>query len=547
RAVPIATWRSPLFARCSIRYKLLIGVSLLFLIVCVLSVSGILGVNSYRGLVRTVSHRAAELPLADELTRSVSELRHTFSRFRPAHDVVDSRVHNALVHTEFGYNLADVNQALKKYREQLVKIEPDSTGISDNREETDTVTSIERTLERIEHLSEAENWVLDTYRGDHLREELDGLYQLAGTLPRHLQDRMLQLKGNARGEYHTLLGLTWTTSILSIVMLGILVRLFYEWVFRPLQVLIKGSRIVASGEFEHRIQLNSHDEMAELATALNDMTTRFCEIRDDLDQQVKQRTKEVVRSEQLASVGFLAAGVAHEINNPLAIIAWSAEALESRVHDIIYTDDMKADEEHNQEVTVLKNYLRRIQDEAFRCKGITESLLDFSRIGDVDHQDTDLRELTDDVIEMVKHVGSYRNKHIEFQCSERVVACVNSQEIKQVLLNLITNALDSLDEGGTVTVELGLHRGQARLIVRDNGCGMTGEVLEHLFEPFFTRRRDGQGTGLGLSISYRIVIDHGGKIAATSDGPGAGSQFSVFLPLVGTQHENQQQRRYQVA
>src|SRR3990167_7357530 len=113
-----------MFARCSIRYKLLIGVSLLFLIVCVLSISGLLGVNSYRGLVRTVSHRAAELPLADELTRSVAELRITFSRFRPAHDVGDSRVHNALVHTQFGYDLGNVNQALKKYREQLEQIEP---------------------------------------------------------------------------------------------------------------------------------------------------------------------------------------------------------------------------------------------------------------------------------------------------------------------------------------------------------------------------------------------------------------------------------------
>ncbi len=536
-----------MFARCSIRYKLLIGVSLLFLIVCVLSVSGLLGVNSYRGIVRSVSFRAAELPLADELTRSVAKLRITFGQFRPAQEVGDSRVHNAILHDHFEYDLEDVKHALNKYREQLKQIEPNGTGIRDNREELDTVQNIQRTLERIEQLSDAENWVLETFPSDNLRDELDGLYKLAGTLPKHLQDRMLQLKGNARGEYHTLLGLTWTTSILSIVMFGLLVRLFYVWVFWPLRVLITGSRIVASGEFDHRIQLTSRDEMAELATALNDMTTRFCEIRDDLDQQVKQRTKEVVRSEQLASVGYLAAGVAHEINNPLAIIAWSAEALESRVHDIIYTDDQKPDDEHNEEVTVLKNYLRRIQDEAFRCKGITESLLDFSRIGDTEHHDADLRELTNDVIEMVKHIGSYRNKHIEFNCSERVVACVNSQEIKQVLLNLITNALDSLDEDGTVTVELGLHRGQARLIVRDNGCGMTGEVLEHLFEPFFTRRRDGQGTGLGLSISYRIVIDHGGKIEAASKGPGMGSQFSVLLPLVGTNHESQQQRQYQVA
>lgn len=536
-----------MFARCSIRYKLLVGVSLLFLIVCALSVSGLLGVNSYRGLVRTVSLRAAELPLADELTRSVAELRITFSRYRPVHDVGDSLPHNAVVHRKFEYDLADVKQALRKYREQLEQIEPNGTGFQDNRDEWDTVTSIQRTVERIEQLSEADDWVSETYRDDHLKEELDGLYQLAGTLPGHLQGRMSQLKGNARGEYHTLIGMTWATSIMSVVMLGILVRLFYTWVFQPLRVLVTGSRVVASGNFEHRISLNSHDEMAELATALNDMTTRFCEIRDDLDQQVKQRTKEVVRSEQLASVGFLAAGVSHEINNPLAIIAWSAEALESRVHDIIYADDMKADDEHNEEVTVLKNYLRRIQDEAFRCKGITEKLLDFSRIGDVEHHDTDLRELAENVIEMVKHLGSYRNKQVEFRCHEQVVACVNSQEITQVLLNLITNALDSLDEDGTVTVELSLYRGQARLIVRDDGCGMTSEVLEHLFEPFFTRRRDGQGTGLGLSISYRIVIDHGGKIEATSDGPGTGSQFCVILPLVGTNHESQHQRRYQVA
>ncbi|HRX77657.1 MAG TPA: ATP-binding protein, partial [Pirellulaceae bacterium] len=176
-----------------------------------------------------------------------------------------------------------------------------------------------------------------------------------------------------------------------------------------------------------------------------------------------------------------------------------------------------------------------------------EKLLDFSRLGDVDHQDTDLCDLTTDVIEMVRHIGSYKHKQIEFHCHDSVVACVNSQEIKQVLLNLLTNALDSLDKDGTVTVELGLHRGQAKLVVRDNGCGMNSEVLEHLFEPFFTRRRDGQGTGLGLSISYRIVIDHGGKIEATSDGPGKGSQFCVLLPLVGTKHETEQQRRYQVA
>jgi signal transduction histidine kinase len=146
---------------------------------------------------------------------------------------------------------------------------------------------------------------------------------------------------------------------------------------------------------------------------------------------------------------------------------------------------------------------------------------------------------------MVKHLGKYRRKNIEFKCQQHIVVPVNSQEIKQVVLNLITNALDSLDEDGTVWVELRSKGGRAELVVRDDGCGMTQEVLKHLFEPFFTRRRGGQGTGLGLSITYRIVSDHGGEIEAFSDGPTKGSTFRVTLPL--SRHEEKEQRRQQAA
>jgi len=108
---------------------------------------------------------------------------------------------------------------------------------------------------------------------------------------------------------------------------------------------------------------------------------------------------------------------------------------------------------------------------------------------------------------------------------------VNPQEIKQVILNLLVNALDSIDETGKVRVAAKRSGGEAVLTFTDDGCGMTAEVQEHLFEPFFTRRKSGQGTGLGLSIVHRIVTDHGGRIQATSDGPGAGSTFRVVLPL----------------
>jgi signal transduction histidine kinase len=112
-----------------------------------------------------------------------------------------------------------------------------------------------------------------------------------------------------------------------------------------------------------------------------------------------------------------------------------------------------------------------------------------------------------------------------------------------VVLNLVTNALDSLDDGGTLRIRLVKHGRFAELIFTDNGCGMEREVLEHIFEPFYTRRRRGQGTGLGLSITFCIVSDHGGEIEAQSPGPGQGSTFRVRLPLVEEEKESKNQYR----
>ncbi|HEY5316328.1 MAG TPA: HAMP domain-containing sensor histidine kinase, partial [Pirellulales bacterium] len=183
--------------------------------------------------------------------------------------------------------------------------------------------------------------------------------------------------------------------------------------------------------------------------------------------------------------------------------------------------------------------------EAFRCKGITEKLLDFSRIGDVHLQNTDLQQLVQDVTDMIRHMGKYDGKHLELAPGPPVIAPVNAQQIKQVVLNLVVNGLDALEPGGSVQIAVEAREGEAVLSLVDDGCGMTADVLEHLFEPFFTRRRGGQGTGLGLSIAYRIVADHDGAIEASSAGPGRGSRFRVRLPLVQNQKETN--HRYQAA
>ena len=203
--------------------------------------------------------------------------------------------------------------------------------------------------------------------------------------------------------------------IAAVGLIGLLIWKFSTRIIAPLEKLLAGSREVAGGNYNHRIELNSEDEVAELAEALNSMTANFQSIKQGLNEQVKQRTTEVVRSEQMASVGFLAAGVAHEINNPLASIAWSAESLESRIEDILSPQTSLSTEQMQTEIDDMKSYLRRIQDEAFRVKGITGSLLDFARLGDAKKTAQPLNELIESVIEIVKPLSKFRRRNITFK------------------------------------------------------------------------------------------------------------------------------------
>jgi signal transduction histidine kinase len=523
------------FSQRPIRNKLFIGSLLLFVIVAALAYGGFCGVYSYRSLVRGMSFRAAELPLAAELSEQLSDLRIMIGRIRSLNEDQELgpfRLEQA--REDFLLRLTSFQLTLEAYRLQLADREEDIAPIGDRRPEEQTVGKIEQALSQLQVTTVDTQWCHRDSTLASISDKITVLHSYAEKLPSFLHERMKELAHDVRNRYRTVIVLTWITSLLALVTLIVFVRLFYRWVFRPLKVLILGSRRVAAGEFSHRIQLDTDDEMSELAGALNDMTSRFQAIRDDLDHQVQERTKQVVRSEQLASVGFLAAGVAHEINNPLASIAMCAESLEDRLKEL-------GPKALGAERQSMLHYLEMMQKEAFRCKGITERLLDFARLGDWKRHPTELCELVGTVIDMVRHIGKYQGKRLIFQPHCAAFAAVNPQEIKQVVLNLVTNALDSLDENGEVRVEIGEQDGQAQILVRDNGCGMTAEVLQHLFEPFFTRRRTGQGIGLGLSITYRIIADHQGTIAVHSAGPGEGATFDVRLPIC-EQHKEYEYR-----
>ncbi len=529
-----------------IRNKVRIGIGLLLVIVATLSASGFRGVYAYRSAVRGFRGRAEELPVAKKLGGQIGDLRVIVAQVRGAWAAGDDEsLPAALDYDELAYEFAqgvqDVSDTLAQYRQHLVRNAADDTRINESDAEWETVYKIEAALERVSESTKLADWIKYQPRLEATHAELERLQSLAFELPSYLHRRLHDFAGDVRTQYRALIILTWITTVLGILLLGLFIRLFYQWVFGPLQVLIDGSRRVAAGEFRYRIALDTRDEMSELASAMNDMTARFEAIRDDLDSQVRERTKQVVRSEQLASVGFLAAGVAHEINNPLASIALCAESLESRLVELF---EKLCDHEHG-DADVVRNYLQMIQNEAFRCKGITERLLDFSRAGEVTRQSVDLRELVAGVIDVCGHLGRYHDRHIELVDGDPVIAEINAQEMKQVVLNLITNALDSMSAGGRLSIELSQRDGAADMVFTDDGCGMTDEVLKHLFEPFFTRRRNGQGTGLGLSITYRIVADHGGHIDVHSDGPGKGAQFRVSLPL--TEKHKEMDHRYQAA
>ena len=326
----------------------------------------------------------------------------------------------------------------------------------------------------------------------------------------------------------------WIVVASTVELLVIILALLYyfrEWIYSPIKALQGGVQRIQAGDFDHPIVLTSRDELEELANEFNAMTTRLSTIYKDLARQVNERSRQLVRSERMVSVGFLAAGVAHEINNPLASILFCSEALERRLVDVL------AESAPSAEAEVLTRYLKMIQQEALRCKDITQKLLDFSRSGERKFEATDLATLIRGVLEVARHLPNCRGKNVSFNPEGYIVAPANAQDLKSVILNLVVNAIDSMDDTGSLSIHLRTKDGFAEMAFTDTGCGMAADVLQNIFEPFYTRSRTGKGTGLGLFISHQIVDQHGGVIEAASAGPGHGSTFTVRIPLQETASE----------
>ncbi|MGH7177874.1 MAG: sensor histidine kinase [Tepidisphaeraceae bacterium] len=358
-----------------------------------------------------------------------------------------------------------------------------------------------------------------------LVNELNQVYEQLGSAARLCHDYIQQTQESANRELRAAIVAIGVLSAALLVGAVFISRSLYRTIMGPLDRLRAGVRTVAGGGFSERLPVTGDREFAELANDFNRMAAELDQFYHQLEQKVATKSKELVRSERLASIGFLAAGVAHEINNPLGIISGYAE-LSLKQTTPAQRDQMISD---------VRRALQIIRDEAFRCKEITGKLLTLARGSSDKRSPMSLAQVAREVAEMMQALRNYRDRRILVQLDEDEPLNVeaNSTEMRQVLLNVTVNALEAVGSGvGRVRIEGRRTNGWVELSISDNGRGMTAEALERVFEPFYTDKRGAgePGTGLGLSITHAIVESHGGRIRAESEGPGRGSRFTVQLP-----------------
>jgi len=242
-----------------------------------------------------------------------------------------------------------------------------------------------------------------------------------------------------------------------------------------------------------------------------------------VEQTQAELSGQLVHAEKLASVGELAAGIAHEINNPLAIIAEEVGQLKDSLDPaLVRAGDPPIE---------LAPHLDIIHDAVFRCRDITRKLLTFVRKSEVRLEPHDVHAILDDVLEMMLgNELAISNVAVVREYDPAIPPILTDRnQLVQVFVNLVKNAMDAMPGGGTLTVGSRRVQGRARFSVRDTGCGMTREQLQKVFMPFYTTKEPGKGTGLGLSVSYMIIRNYGGNLYVES-APGRGSLFVVELP-----------------
>ncbi|MGA9117587.1 MAG: HAMP domain-containing sensor histidine kinase [Bacteroidota bacterium] len=347
-------------------------------------------------------------------------------------------------------------------------------------------------------------------------------------LDRDLEDsrtKMLWLSGGA----------VLLVAVVSGVFIWVVVR-------RPVRGLMEGMAMVSSGNLSHRLAVRSHDELGELARAFNGMTGEVSRAREELtawsgtlEDKVRSKTAELekahrhmIRVEKMASLGSLAATVAHELNNPLEGILTFARLLRRRIQKSSLPPE---------EAAPYVEELGLVADEAQRCGNIVKNLLAFSRQRGGAFQPVALRSVVDRCILLMNHHARMHNVRLEVRVEEDLTVECDFSQLQQAIVALMVNGIEAMAPNGgeagegLLTLAVGGEGERVRISVTDTGVGIRDEIKPHIFEPFFTTKSEGKGVGLGLAVVYGIIQRHHGAIEVESEA-GKGTTFILTLPLV---------------
>jgi len=347
------------------------------------------------------------------------------------------------------------------------------------------------------------NWYISAYEPIRdVKDEIIGILYVG-----ILEEKFTDMRNRAIAIF---LGIALTGMVIALIVSNFLAK----GVLQPIKRLIFASHQWAVGNLDYRAETTAKDEIAELTETFNTMASSLKERDDRLKEYAHQQ---IMKSDRLATLGQLAAGVAHEINNPLGAVLMYAH---------LSLEEMEAEDARR------KN-LEKAVTEATRCKNIVRGLLDFARQSEPNIEESDVDEILKRTLSLLENQALFQNIKITTTLSASLPrAMMDSGQIQQVFTNIIFNAAEAMAGEGELAVVSRTTPGDEWVEIEftDTGCGIPRENLEKIFDPFFTTKEVGRGTGLGLAVSYGIIARHKGTIEVESE-PGKGTTFIVRLPL----------------
>lgn len=301
--------------------------------------------------------------------------------------------------------------------------------------------------------------------------------------------------------------------LVIVLVIIVLIALIVTMIIKPVNELSLGVSSVKNGDFNYQIPFQSKDELGLVIDAFNVMINEI--------KAKRENEKIALIAEKRASVGLLASGVAHEINNPMNILGFYADDL----LELMETNDVN----ELKTTGVFKDYLLNIREQIKRCSDIVQSLLTFSREVEPHIKNVYLPDVINIVLKLVKYPISKQNIKLELIWDEVPYVLADESQMQQVILNLVTNSLHAMDEGGKLTIKLSSANDMVCIEVIDTGTGIKEEDFKHIFDPFFTTKSLGNGTGLGLPIIQTILERYGGY-AHLQNNEDAGVKATICIP-----------------